>query len=109
VETLGVGRGVERDRAFGNPGRPVIIADAAHAKHQRVVGHVPLREDLGAVLVDDAAQLQFVPCAVEPVHHALAKTEVVPVRHQHVIDVVDVGVHAPRSNFVQQRLPKMGC
>ena len=30
-----------------------------------------------------------------------------PVRHQHVIDVVNVGVHASGGDFVQQRLPQV--
>ena len=46
-------------------------------------------------------------CAVEAHHLALPKPEVVPVRHQEVVDVVHVGIDASRRDFVQQRFPQM--
>ena len=45
--------------------------------------------------------------AVEPQHRSLAEAEMVPIRHQKVIDAVDVRVDTPRRDFVQQRLPQM--
>jgi hypothetical protein len=57
VEALGVGRGVERDRACGNPWRSIVVADAPNAENERVVRHGPLRQDLGLIVIDDTAKL----------------------------------------------------
>ena len=107
VEPLGIGGGVERDRALGHAGDAEIVVDAADAEHERVVGHGALGQHLGAVVVAHDAELQLAPRAVEPDHLSLAKPEVMPVRHQEVIDAVHVGIDAPGRDFVQQRLPQM--
>ena len=107
MEPLGIGGLVERDRALGNAGNAEIVVDAADAEHERVVGHGALRQHFRAVVVAHDAELQFAPRAVEPHDRALAEAEVMPVRHQEVIDTVHVGIDPPRRDFMQQRLPQV--
>ena len=107
MEPLGIGGRVERDRAFGHTRNAEIVVDAADAEHERVVRNGALGQHLRAVVVPHDAELQFVPRPVEPHHRALAEAEVMPVRHQEVVDAVHVGVDAPRRDFVQQRLPQV--
>ena len=107
VEALGVDGSVERDRMLGNAGHAEIVADAADAKHERVVGQHACRQNLLAVVVEDRREVELVPRTIETIHRAEPKPEMVPVRHEEVIDVVQVGVHPSGGDLVQQRLPQV--
>jgi hypothetical protein len=107
MEAFGIRRGVERNCALRDAGDSEIVVDAADAEHERVVTNDALGKDLHPVLVADDPEPQLAPLPVEAHDLPLPKPEVVPVGHQEIVDVVDVGVDPARRHFVQQRLPQM--
>ena len=92
---------------LGDAGHAEIVADAADAEDERVVRKHPGRKHLLAIVVDDRGEPHFAPRAIEPGEGAEAEAEVMPVRDQEVIEAVEVGVHAPRRDFMQQRFPQV--
>ena len=107
VEPLGIRRRVERDRVLGNARNAEIVADAADAEDERVIRQSSRGKNLPAVVVEDRGQMHFVARAVEPGDRPEPEPEVVPIGDQEVVDAVQIGIHAPRRDLVQQRLPQM--
>src|SRR5207253_10704094 len=95
----------ERNRVFGDAGNAEIVAGAADAENERVVGKHALREHFSVVVVVDRAQRELPALAVQRLDRTLPETEVMPMRQGEVVDAVRVGIHAPRRDFVQQGLP----
>src|SRR5437870_804756 len=85
----------------------VVVADATHAEHERVVGKNSRWEHLGSLIVTHGAKRQLALRAIESNDRALAKSKVTPVCQRQIIRAVHLRVHASGSNFVQQRFPHM--
>jgi hypothetical protein len=106
VKALGLFGRVEADRMLARARCAEIIGAAADRDDERVVVNLAARNQLFTVeLVVRRADFHGTPRAVQTVHRAQLKFEVVPARLREVIEIVLVQVHAAGGDFVQQRLP----
>ena len=105
VEALGVVERVERDRMPRGARHAEVVADAAHADHERVVRQRAARQHFLALRTEHRVERQRAPRAVESADRALPEPEVMPVRDREIVEVVRVGVHPAGRDLVQQRLP----
>src|SRR5205807_9516998 len=99
--------GVERDRMLRYAGNTKVVAHAADAEEQRVVGQSARGQDLFAVVERHCAKLELMSSSIETGNRALTETKMMPMRERQVVDIVHIDVHSPRGDLVQQWLPNV--
>ena len=109
VEPFGIFRHVERHRVLLHSRHAEVVADAADADHERVVFERAPRQDLLAVGRMHGVERDPAMRAIETGERPLHEAEAMPVRERRIVEIVCVGVHAAGRDFVQQRLPDVGC
>jgi hypothetical protein len=105
MKALRVVQSVERDRMLARARHPEVVAHAAEAQDQRIVGQRPQRQDLLAFRSLNGIQHDLAARTVEAANRALPEPEVMPVRNGEVVERVRVGIHPAGGHLVQQRLP----
>ncbi len=105
MKALGVVQRVERYRVRARTGHAEVVADAAEAEHQRVVGQRSPRQDLLALRARHRVEHHLAARTIEADDRTLAEAEVMPMRDREIVELVRVGVHAAGRDLVQQRLP----
>ena len=108
VKLLGIVLRLQAQRIFLHAFCAEVVAQAADANHQRVIGNLLDRGDWQPIGVDVRCQVNRLGLAVQPLELADAKREVIPVRLRHVIDLMVAKVHAARGNLMQLGLPDVG-
>lgn len=108
VEALGLFAGVEEQAMLGRALGAEIVGRAADGNHQRVVSHLPRRNQLQAGFVISGGQLDFLLRAIEPAHAPQLELEVVPFCLGNIIEFVFGRIQGTGRHFVQQRFPDVG-
>ena len=108
VEATGLLGRIEGYGMLGRPRRSEVVCDAADRHDQGVVGHVPGRRDLAAVLVMHGAEFQALMGAVETDDLGIGIVEMAPLGLREVVQLVLRSAQAAGGDRMQQRLPKVG-
>src|SRR5262245_23969814 len=109
MEYLGLVVPVQADRVLGRPRCSEVVGVAADGDYQRVVRDLPPRDQLAALFIQGASDLDHASAAVKPVHLTQLETKVMPPRLRQVVERMVVEIHAAGDELVEQRLPQMGA
>ena len=99
-------RRIERNRVRCDTRHAEIVALAADAENQHVVGHVRARAASRRPSSSmTCLQREFARCRSRPATAPWHEAKAMPVRQRQIVDVVRVGIHATGRDLMQQRLP----
>ena len=107
METLCLGRRLERHRILGNAACAEIVGHAADRNDQRIVADGARRSNLASFVVESRGEMHLLFAAIEPDHFAEAIAETVPMRLSEVIHLILSRIDAARRDRMQQWLPQM--
>ena len=108
VKALGVRQGFEANGVLLYSGHAKVIGQTPHRQHQGVVGDGALRGHHLTTIVDMGGQVHTLLVAIEPHHGANAVAEMVPMGLHDVVQLMVIGVHAARGDFMEFGFPHMG-
>jgi hypothetical protein len=103
--------GIQSDGVFFRPGDAKEMRLAAKGKNQGVICEIPRGQDklVWIFRIRDSGNANHAPASVQTYQFAMAELERVPTCMRSVSDLVSVRVEGTGGDFVQERLPDMGC